>query len=188
MAKPRPSMAGPILLGISRWIKGPHSRRRRSSNSVANVWKSSQETGAIWFSCPLQLARIEFYGASFCSSYLTAWLEKSMSMATWTFSSIWPRSFKEIYLSSFSVLPHAYSIHPQFGAWDPPSASGADVSACCQWILIGCKDGAARLFNAKSGNMLCSWQLGQKAKGQPTRATRKDNMCYELRTTDVTDS
>eukprot|EP00438_Fugacium_kawagutii_P008609 Skav234205 [mRNA] locus=scaffold2795:87739:91393:- [translate_table: standard] len=41
--------------------------------------------------------------------------------------------------------------------------SGADVSACCQWILTGCKDGTARLFNASSGNQHCSWQLGQKA-------------------------
>jgi len=52
--------------------------------------------------------------------------------------------------------------HKKLGPFDSPVLC-ADVSACCQWILIGCKDGAARLFNAKSGNMLCSWQLGQKA-------------------------
>lgn len=51
--------------------------------------------------------------------------------------------------------------------------SGADVSACCQWILTGCKDGTARLFNASSGNQHCSWQLGQKVPSGWKRGTRK---------------
>ncbi|CAK9086840.1 unnamed protein product [Durusdinium trenchii] len=38
----------------------------------------------------------------------------------------------------------------------------ADVSPCCQWLLTGCRDGTARLFNAGTGKMTCSWQLGQK--------------------------
>ena len=39
----------------------------------------------------------------------------------------------------------------------------ADVSACSQWLLTGCQDGMARLFNSLSGEMLCSWQLGKPA-------------------------
>lgn len=52
--------------------------------------------------------------------------------------------------------------HIKLGPFDS-TVLCADVSACCQWILTGFKDGTARLFNASSGNMHCSWQLGQKA-------------------------